>query len=84
MLETGEFPEEWAIWIIVLIFKVGDTIKLDNYRGITLLSIFSKLFIGVLLERLNKIVRENKILHENQIAFMKSIKHQTMFLLLMQ
>ncbi len=72
ILKSGEFPEEWAIGIVVLIFKGGDKSKLDNYRAITLLSIFSKLFIRILLERLIKIVCENKILHENQIAFSKN------------
>ena len=53
ILESGDFPEEWAIGIIVLLFKGGDKTNLDNYRGITLLSIFGKLFLGILLQRLH-------------------------------
>ena len=38
--DSGDFPEEWAVRIIVLMFKGGDKSNLDNHRGITLLSIF--------------------------------------------
>ena len=71
ILESGDFPEEWAIGIIVLLFKGGDKSSLDNYRGITLLSIFGKLFNGVLLQRLQKIISVFDILNENQIAYQK-------------
>ncbi len=45
ILDSGEFPEEWAIGIIVLLFKSGDKSDLNNYRGITLLSIFWQTFL---------------------------------------
>ena len=35
ILERGDFPEEWAVGIIFLLFKGGDKRNLDNYRGIT-------------------------------------------------
>ena len=44
---------------------------LNNYRGITLLSIFGKVFLGVLLERLNGVVSQFEILEQNQIGFRK-------------
>ena len=71
ILESGDFPEEWAIGIIVLLFKGGDKTNLDNYRGITLLSIFGKLFLGILLQRLQNTVSKYDILCENQIAYRK-------------
>ena len=37
LLEIGHFPEEWAIGIIVLIFKGGEKENLDHYRGIKIL-----------------------------------------------
>ena len=69
--DSGDFPEEWAVRIIVLLFKGGNKSNLDNYRGITLLSIFGKLFLGVLLERLTTVLDNLKILVENQIAYRK-------------
>ena len=71
VFQSGDFPEEWAIGIIVLLFKGGNKSDLDNYRGITLLSIFGKLFIGILLQRLQKTVAKYEILRENQIAYRK-------------
>ena len=71
LLESGKFPEEWSIGIIVVLFKGGDKTDLNNYRGITLLSIFGKFFLGVLLERLNNIISRFEILEENQIGFRK-------------
>ena len=52
-------------------FKGGDEADLKNYRGITLLSIFGKFFLGVLFERLNTVVSNFEILEQNQIGFRK-------------
>ena len=41
--ETASIPSEWATGMIVPIFKDGDPELLDNYRGITLLSVVGKL-----------------------------------------
>ena len=71
LLRSGKFPEEWSVGIIVVLFKGGDEADLNNYRGITLLSIFGKFFLGVLLERLNKIISQFEILEQNQIGFRK-------------
>ena len=71
LLQSGTFPEEWSIGIIVVLFKGGDETDLNNYRGITLLSIFGKFFLGVLLDRLNNIISQYEILEQNQIGFRK-------------
>ena len=71
LLHSGKFPEEWSVGIIVVLFKGGDEADLNNYRGITLLSIFGKFFLGVLLERLNGVVSQFEILEQNQIGFRK-------------
>ena len=71
LLKSGKFPEEWYVGIIVVLFKGGDETDLNNYRGITLLSIFGKFFLGVLLERLNNIITQFEILEQNQIGFRK-------------
>ena len=54
ILNVGEFPEEWAVGIIIILFKVEESNDLNNYRGITLLSILGKLLVGMLNERLAK------------------------------
>ena len=47
LLHSGKFPEEWSVGIIVILFKGGDEADLNNYRCITLLSIFGKKFSWV-------------------------------------
>ena len=44
MIKRREFPEIWAEWIRSAIYKSG--VKLDpaNYRGITVLPVFAKIF----------------------------------------
>ena len=58
IFDSGEFPEEWAAGIIVVFFKGGEKNDLNNYRGITLLSVIGKLLVGILNERLTKFVEK--------------------------
>jgi hypothetical protein len=51
LYNTGEFPDNWSTGIIVPLHKSGDVNNPDNYRGITLLSVFSKIYIYLLLTR---------------------------------
>ena len=44
ILENGHFPTCWSKGIIVPIHKKGSIHEVENYRGITLLSVFGKLF----------------------------------------
>ena len=56
IFNSGEFPREWAIGIIIPIFKKGNTGDLNNYRGITLLSIVGKIFTRILNSRLKSVI----------------------------
>ena len=69
ILLYGEVIPEWLIGIIVPIYKKGTKSDPNNYRGITLTSCFSKLFLSVLYSRLMKFVIEKGILHNNQLGF---------------
>ena len=44
--------------------------KPDNYRGISLISCFSKKFTAILNKRLLKFVEDNKILSRAQLGFL--------------
>ena len=68
------FPKEWAIGIIVPIFKKGTTSDLNKYRGITLLSVSGKLLTGILNARLEKLVDIFSMLEENQAGFRKGYR----------
>ncbi|UYV77619.1 hypothetical protein LAZ67_15001751 [Cordylochernes scorpioides] len=58
-----------CIPILFPIFKNGDSDNPSNYRGISLLSNFAKLFIAILRSRLVKWIETNDIIPENQAGF---------------
>jgi reverse transcriptase-like protein len=67
---TGEqVVEEWKTCTIVPLFKKGDAEVCDNYRGISLLSIPSKVLAKVLYKRIEHVVEPK--LHEAQCGFRK-------------
>ncbi|VDI05178.1 Hypothetical predicted protein [Mytilus galloprovincialis] len=52
ILQSGIFPTDWAKAILIPIFKKGNVLDPNNYRGISLVSNFGKLFTSVLNQRL--------------------------------
>jgi hypothetical protein len=72
--ESEEIPEEWARGLVVPIPKTADGSSLDgrkieNYRGISLMSIVGKVFISVLNARLKAWVEKSKVIVEEQAGF---------------
>ena len=54
VLWSCKFPDEWAIGEIIPLYKnKGKDDDPNNYRGITLLSCYGKLFTSLLNNRLN-------------------------------
>jgi len=53
-----EMPEDWKIGLIVPLFKKGDKMKCENYRGITLLNVTYKLLSSIILEQLKEYSEE--------------------------
>ena len=69
ILMSGHFPKSWTEGVIIPIHKKGNKGAVDNYRGITLLSIFGKLFTRVLNNRLTFWAESYGILIEEQGGF---------------
>ena len=51
-LETKRWPKLWKKEFVVKVFKKGSLHEYNNWRGVTLLSITSKIFCRMLLERI--------------------------------
>lgn len=52
LFTKGEFPEQWTNIIIVPLHKKGSVNNADNYRGIALIDILSKVYISIFTNRL--------------------------------
>ena len=69
LLVLEYFPTVWASGTITPIFKRGDKMDTNNYRGITLLSNISKIFTKLLNNRLAKWLYINNTISESQFGF---------------
>ena len=67
--DTGTFPQEWGKSIIIPLFKSGDKNNPGNYRGISLLSILSKVFTSILNNRLYRWAENNHKICPEQAGF---------------
>ena len=67
--EEENIPRDWMKGIIFPIYKSGDKREPLNYRGITLLSVVSKVYTSILNKRLTSWCEENKVLVEEQGGF---------------
>ncbi|MFZ2538156.1 MAG: reverse transcriptase family protein, partial [Oscillospiraceae bacterium] len=68
-LIEGVFPNQLKIAKVVPVFKSGDSKLVSNYRPISILPTFSKIFEKVVYTRLEKYLIDNAILHKNQFGF---------------
>ena len=70
VLDSGMIPKEWSIGVLVPLYKnKGSKNNPDNYRGITLLSCFGKLFTATINDRLTHFLEEMGTLGDEQAGF---------------
>ena len=70
-LELGEYPGCLKIAKVSALHKGSDRLNVDNYRSISVLTHFNKMFEKLLHARLNDFVTKHKILENNQYGFRK-------------
>jgi len=68
-LEVGVFPDKLKIAIIKPLHKGGDKENMNNYRPISMLSRFSKIFEKIIKARLIDYLEKNNFLSKNQYGF---------------
>jgi hypothetical protein len=69
MFSTGIFPERLKYAVFKPIFKNGDRNNVSNYRPISLLPAYSKVFEKVLYVRMYQHLINNDILFDHQFGF---------------
>ena len=65
---TGRFPSRLKIGKVVPIYKNGDKHDISNYRPITILSVFSKVFEKAVQKRLLYFINRHGLLSESQFG----------------
>ena len=72
LMNAGIFPDSLKIGKITPIYKKGDNELIDNYRPISTLPVFGKIFEKVIYSRLYSFLTSQNILYEKQFGFRKS------------
>lgn len=70
-LKNGIFPDKLKTALVVPIYKKGDPSSLENYRPISILSAFSKVFEAIMCERLISFFKFCSLLNPNQHGYIK-------------
>ena len=68
-VSSGSFPAKLKTAKVVPVFKSGDESKPGNYRPISLLSIFNRIFEKLVYKRLVKFVNKHNILYSSQYGY---------------
>lgn len=71
-LESGIFPDELKLAVVVPVYKKGDSSKYENYRPISMLSSFSKVFEKILSNHIIKFMIETGQLNDCQHGYIKT------------
>ncbi len=69
ILHSGTIPDCFKLALYCPLFKKGDFNNPKNYRGISFLDCYGKIFMSAILNRLTKWERINDIFVENQAGF---------------
>ena len=79
-LETGNFPDIWKIARVTAIFKSGQKNNMNNYRPISVLSVFSRLLEKLGHDQVSHYLEAQSKFSKCQHAFLKMNNTLTAFL----
>ena len=75
-LQQGKFPSRLKHAQVIPLYKKGPKTDINNYRPISLLNVFSKIFEKAMKLKLISFIESNKILSSSQFGFQKNISTQ--------
>ena len=70
-LMNGVFPDIWKIVRITPIFKSGAKNDVNNYRPMSVISVFSRILERIVHDHLYECLKANKVITSNQSVFQK-------------
>jgi len=68
-MDSGIFPTEWKMANVVPVFKKDDKQNVKNYRPVSLLPIFGKIFERLIYKEMYSFFIENNLISQNQSGF---------------
>ena len=71
-MKIGYFPDELKVGRISPIYKKDNEELMENYRPVSTLAVFGKIFEKIIYNRLYSFLISQNILHENQFGFRKA------------
>ena len=71
-ISAGIFPDALKIAKVIPIYKNGDKSLISNYRPISLLNTFSKVYETFFLRKLEVFIKKHDILYDKQFGFQKN------------
>jgi hypothetical protein len=83
MLAQGNYLERLKFSLIKPIYKSGDKSSPSNYRPISLMPTFSKIFEKVVYKRLFDHLNNNAILDEHQFGFLREVSTENAYHILL-
>lgn len=75
--KAGLFPEALKLAIVTPVYKKGDSKNIENFRPISILSVFSKVFEKLMCNRITEFMIKFKLLSEFQHGYLKGRSTQT-------
>ena len=70
-LRKGIFPDVWKLARVTPIFKSGSKSEANNYRPISVISVFSRILKRIVHDQVYEYLKANKVLTMSQSAFQK-------------
>ena len=74
ILETDRIPEQWCKGLITPIYKKGDKLTPDNYRGICVANALLKILCLILNKWLQDHINEKQLINKGQLGFVPKCK----------
>ena len=71
-MNDGVFPDVLKVGKVTPVYKKDDPEAIENYRPISTLPVFGKIFEKIIYTRLYSFLQSQNILHKNQYGFRKS------------
>ena len=68
-ISQGVFPKELKIAKVFPLFKAGDNRLMSNYRPISVLPVFSKIFEKIMYSRISNFLKKHDVLYKYQFGF---------------